>query len=92
MKCNRKKPEACFTCTFPDCMDTSWETTTGEKEFLSMVINDTKPKINRSPESKRKQREYIREWNRKHQKEQTEKRRLYQHNYYLQRKAARQNV
>ena len=21
MKCNRKKPEACFNCTLPDCVD-----------------------------------------------------------------------
>ena len=41
MKCNRKKPEACFNCTLPDCIDTG-APERAETDMLNEHIPDRK--------------------------------------------------
>ena len=91
MKCTRHKPEACFNCTLPECIDTSYSTTPEETQCLRNVGMGYAPRRNTSNIEKynalRRKRAKSREWNRIHQKEQTEKRREYFRQYHAKRKA-----
>ena len=41
MKCNRKKPESCFNCTLPDCID-SGAPERAETDMMNEFIPDRK--------------------------------------------------
>ena len=94
MKCTLKKPEACFNCPYPDCKSTD-NISMKELEIINaFVINinsDKKQRKTSDYNRKRHKRKISREWNRIHQKEQTEKRREYHREYmrkYYARKVA----
>lgn len=43
MKCTRKKPESCFNCTLPDCLDSGcWAPDREETDLLNEYIPDRK--------------------------------------------------
>ena len=87
MKCNRKKPESCFNCTLPECIENEGITEEENEAMMCADLPTGKPAtVNRSPESMKRRREKSKEWNRKHYKEQREKRKEYFKNYYLRRK------
>lgn len=91
MVCKLNKPEACFNCPYPDCIDTSTNTSFGEVDYLKnsginiITYNTHKYRVERKKYKSR-------EWNRIHQKEQTEKRREYFREYHKKRKEAARNA
>ena len=95
MKCNLNKPQACFNCLYPDCVDTTPSSSKEETAFLNGIFVTPERReyfqkyyAELSERQKEKKRKASRKWYRKHAKELTEKRRAYHHEYYLKRKAA----
>jgi len=92
MKCNRKKPEACFNCTLPDCIDDESEKT---EEELNMVLDavkekrplSMKPKCVSSRKWHEKHPEYIKEYGKVYREKNKEKLKAYRREYYLAHRA-----
>ena len=60
MKCTREKPEACFNCPYPDCIDTGRKDRT---EYFQAYYQ------NMSEEKKEKRRKRALRYYRKHRKQ-----------------------
>ena len=54
MVCNRKKPESCFNCTLPDCLDTTTSTDPIESEYLRLSGIHDVPKPGRKKKGSNK--------------------------------------
>lgn len=59
MKCNRKKPESCFSCTLPDCID-SGAPERAETDMMNEFIPDHK--LHRSDKRRETMKILTEEW------------------------------
>lgn len=87
MKCTRHKPEACFNCTLPECIDE--EDLTAEEWKILNDARKAKPLSNNprsvySREYYKKNKEYYKEYGKKYRAKNREKLNAYRNKWYYE--------
>jgi hypothetical protein len=82
MKCDRKKPESCFNCPYPECIEDDTDIMTDDE--FALVYKPTKTYV-----TDRSMREYQRNYREEHREELREKSRIYREKHREQMNASR---
>ena len=81
MKCDRKKPESCFNCPYPECIEDDTELSEDEFALLYMPT--------RTYKTSREKRDYQRAYREAHREELRERNRKYREEHKEQMNEAR---